>query len=557
MYRTRRAAIATEVAGPKQMQPKVFPAPIAGWVTADSLIASRPNSARILDNWFPMQMSARLRGGSRNWLVVESPIRSLMAYNTVIGSRMFACTDNMILDATAPNDLVLRDENGDPLLDQNDDPLLIDEGTLAEVTGLQSGYFCYVNFSTDGGDFLVAVNGTDALRVYDGTSWSAITATSSPISITGVETRRLSHVSAYRSRLFFVEKDTFRVWYLPVNSLGGAAGSLSVAGIFQKGGAVLFTATWSLYAGDGLDDKFVIVSTEGEVAVYQGSNPGDIDNWSLVGRYEITPPMGLRAHIRAGGDLLIATREGIIPISSAIEKDQAALSIDAVSAPIEPDWLRESVARPTAPWELIEWDRNNLMLVCMPNNTLDEAQNYSYVANKETGGWCRYTGWDVQCTVVYQDWLYFGTRDGRVMQAETGGDDDGVPFVCTYVGNWDPFDALGWLKTVHQARATFLTAFPVTPQISVSLDYTITLPSDPPSPPALPITPSLWDIGLWDEAVWDQSITRTTQSTRWVSIGRTGYAIAPQVRMTSAGDLQRDTELVEVTFTYERGGLVV
>jgi hypothetical protein len=400
------------------------------------------------------------------------------------------------------------------------------------------------------------VNGTDDLQLYDGTDWQAVNASSMPISITGVDTSTLSHVSAYRERLFFVEVDTFNVWYLPVNSIGGAAGLITMDGLFNKGGAVLFTATWSMYAGDGLDDKFVVVSTEGEVAVFQGDNPGDAESWGLVGRYEITAPMGPRGHFRAGGDLLILTREGIVPISKAIEKDAAALSLDAVSQAIEPDWSRESRSRVTRPWEFAKWTRENVGLVSMPNISEDVAENYQFVVNIETGAWCRYTGWDVQCTDIYQDWLYFGTRDGFVVQGELGGQDLEQPYVASYAGNWDPMGALGSVKTVHQARATFLTTSDVTPQITVSTDYTIRLPA-PPNAPFIESAASLWDVGLWDVAVWDENVQPYTFSTRWTTIGRTGYAIAPQVQLTSGSLEQPTAQLVEVTMTYEIGGLVV
>src|SRR5690606_6334073 len=53
--------------------------------------------------------------------------------------------------------------------------------------------------------------------------------------VTGVSTALWSHVNVYKNRLFFVRKDTLIVDYLNVDSLGGAASQLSLAGIFRDG----------------------------------------------------------------------------------------------------------------------------------------------------------------------------------------------------------------------------------------------------------------------------------------------------------------------------------
>ena len=123
-------------------------------------------------------------------------------------------------------------------------------------------------------------------------------------------------------------------------------------------------------AGDGVDDKCVFVSDLGEVAIYEGPDPSnadpetDTEPWRLVGRYDITEPLGKNAHMRAGGDLLIATVDGIVPISEAIRKDVAALSLSAVSRPIEPDWKKEARARlGDSPWELLKWPDRNMAIV--------------------------------------------------------------------------------------------------------------------------------------------------------------------------------------------------
>lgn len=632
---SKRAMIAQQGVAAQKMQYKTFPAPVAGWVSADSLIGARPGSALVLENFFPLQMSVRVRGGQRLWGRFPDSVTSMLVYNVLNGQKLFAATGTAIYDNSVRSDIYLTDENGDDLLDEDDEPLIIGDEPVAAVGGLTSGYWVGVNFATEGGYYLVAVNGSDPFLIYDGedfypisdtalhslgfdaetaefevgetltgtnsgatavivkvvkadeadtfgTLWlndlsgnfdddETITSASGSATsdgttgtgsimfgaITGdADTNELSHVSAYRNRLFFVKKDTMEVYYLPVGSITGALGLINMAGIFTRGGAVLMTATWSMDAGDGLDDKFVVVSTEGEFAVFQGSNPGDANDWQMVGRYDMTKPMGMKAIMRAGGDLLVATLEGLVPISQAINKDPAALSMAAVSANIQPDWLNAAIDRQALPWEILKWSRKNMMLVLTPTTSEDETEHYCFPCNIETGAWAKFTGWDTRCGEIFNDWAYVGTGDGRVMQIDIGGDDDGDIYVARYAGNWDPMGAIGILKDVKQARATFLTATDILPQISVSTDYKINLPS-PPNAPVLSDTPSLWDVGRWDQATWDAGSEKSTRVFGWRSIGRSGYAIAPQLQMTQSGSVQPTAELVEMTMTWESGGLVV
>lgn len=342
-------------------------------------------------------------------------------------------------------------------------------------------------------------------------------------------------------------------WYLPVDSLGGAAVEISLRGVFQKGGALLFMATWSLDAGDGVDDKAVFVSTEGEAAVYEGSYPGGAD-WSLVGRYDLSPPLGKNATMRAGGDLLIATKEGIVPISAAITKDTAALSLAAVTRKIEPEWKRELLTRGTTlPWSLLKWPAYNMAIVGLPTQgTLDPN---CLVVNIETGAWAKYTGWDTRCLGLFSDWAYFGTADGTILKCESTGSDNGAPYQCIAVHLFDHLKDIGPTHLIHQVRSTFLSSRTFTPKASVSVNYVVSLPAAPSAAPN-ESTGNEWDVGLWDTAVWDAAGDRSV-TTRWTSVGKNGFVVAPQMQVTCGQTAAPDAELISMELTYEHGGLVV
>jgi len=511
---------------------KTFPAPIRGWVLNENLATVGPASARVLDNWFPTTTGARIRAGAFKHATIGATVQSIWTYKSGGTEKLFAATDGSVFDITTPADR--------------------DVAPTATVTGQTSGYYATQQFGTAGGDYQYLCNGDDAPLLYDGSTFTAITGVSTP-AITGVTTTGLSQVWSYASRLFFVEKDTLNSWYLGVDSISGAASSFSLAGIVKRGGSLLLGARWSLDAGDGLDDKCVFITTEGEVAVYSGTNPGSASTWSLDGLYRIGKPLGRNCTMQAGGDLLIATETGLVPLSAAIRKDYAALNMSAVSAPIDPAWEASVSSRRALPWEVLKIAEKNMMIVTQPRSTSDlDAQ--CFAANLETGAWCRFTNWDVRCAALFNERGYFGANDGFVYLMESGGSDNEAPYTAAYAGNPDHLESPGTTKTFHQARALFLASSPFTPQVSAGVNYQYNFPAVPNS--VADYTADQWDVGLWDVALWDGSGTLEVVNTRMVSIGRTGETILPQLQVTLGVTPTPEIELVSYIVTYTDGEVV-
>ncbi|KTR05172.1 hypothetical protein NS365_13310 [Aureimonas ureilytica] len=514
-----------------------LPAPIGGWNTSENLTMASPGTALVMDNWRPTQTGATLRGGSITRATISlagDPVTSLMSYNGSTARRLFAASKTAIFDVSTPADPVVP--------------------PAAAVSGQTKGYYAFQNFTTSGGAFLTAVNGADPLLLFEPSQgWKKITGTSTP-AITGVSTSLLSHVWVYRNREFFIQADSLRAWYLPVNSIAGEAKLIDMNGVFQRGGALLFGATWSVDTGDGLDDKCVFVTTEGEVAVYTGADPSSASSWSLQGRYEVTRPLGPRGIMYAGGDLVIATEDGMIPLSEAVNKDPSVLNFAAISKPIFRDWQDAARDRRTLPWEVVKWPEKGYAIVSTPIAAPGQEPS-AFVVNTVTGAWCRYTNWDVRCLLLHAGRLYFGTGDGRIKEAEIGGNDDGAAIYYTLIGNPDHLGSRGVLKSVRQARATYRSSTPFIDRVSASMDYQTALPAPPPT--ATNVTANEWDAGKWDEAKWDAPEPPASIMQAWVSIGLSGTVMQYQVQITGALTAIPDTELLSIDVSYEPGGVIV
>jgi hypothetical protein len=230
----------------------------------------RSTAPSVLENWFPTATGIRMRGGTSVHAVTPGleDITALFTYVDGNNRSLFSATATKVFDVTASFDTgYIVDDLSDYLVDDLGDRIIFGNDPVPVVSGLSGGDWSVVQFSTPAGAFLRAVNGVNTPRVYDGATWSTAPA------ITGVTPESLSYVWSFKNRLFFVQKDTQNAWYLPVDSIGGAAVEFPLGGVFTRGGSLLFGASWSTDGGGGLSEQCAFFSSEGEVAVYQGTDP--------------------------------------------------------------------------------------------------------------------------------------------------------------------------------------------------------------------------------------------------------------------------------------------
>jgi hypothetical protein len=547
------------------LQTLTLPAPTRGIVQSENEAYMGAGGANVQDNWAPTMRGVKLRGGSIRWSdlhaldatvpPVPSPLRlpviSAFEYQSGNTAKMFAANATKLFDVTV---------NGPPTLvksGQTSGNYVAAQMANAAVSALGTSWMIVCNES---GDYPLRFNGSTWVTL-DGTV--AGTPTDGASKITGpvgsaVEFGHgLSYVWKYRSRLYFAEAGSMNAWYLPIDSVGGVLAKIPLAGAATRGGKLIAGTSWSLDAGDGIDQKNVFITDQGEVLIFTGTDPADAANWRQEGRYNISPPLGMNAHIAVGGDLLMLTVDGIVPLSQAITKDSGQLELAMITRNIKPLWRENVTAKRNWAWTAKKWDEYGALFVTTPGGA--PGSRYLLAANNVTGAWCRFS-WDATCFIRMRADMFFGTQDGIVMQADRTGYDDGLPYVATLVGGWEMFGAPANEVVWLQARASFHSSGsePFQPQLSATTDYIITLP---PAPPAWP-DPGLrevWDQGLWDHARWDQPSVGVApvRNTGWVSIGNTGFAHAPIVQVTVAQAAKPNVEMIAISATFNVAGVNV
>lgn len=566
----------------------------------------------VLDNWWPTPQTVQIRRGCAEYVALpgeDGYVQTLMTYNDGQNQKIFAATETAIWDITTPS------------------------APVKAQSGLTGGVWNFTQFATTGGIFLIAVNGSDKMRLFDGTHWfpigdqaiarltisstttafqggetvtggtSAATGTvlyadggfmfvvktssatfasgetvtgslgghavlsaaeetwwpalkaASTSSISSIQTSDFSFVWAYQARLYFIQKNGLNMWYLGADTVTGDATAFPMGGIFPDGGALMFGASWSLENSGqgGLSEQCVMVTDEGEVAIYQGYDPNLASSWSKVGQYRIDRPRGPRAFTRMGGDLLIATDTGMIPLAQAINKGVATLAPAAVSYPIEHDWDGYVSEREARTWQVAVWPENQMMAVALPR--LDGYDDTFLVANVRTGKWARFTGWDGACLATHNGQLYFGTSGGRIVAAWQTGMDMGKPFTATFVPLFSDGGASEVAKWPKEARIMLRGTYDVIWRVSMQYDYVLSIPAVPDA--SVANGANLWDEAIWDDAaaVWSSSEQKTAQRL-WTPVGGYGYALAPCLQITSGNVTPLDNELVRVDISILGGNLL-
>lgn len=487
-----------------------LPAPVGGLNARDSVANMPATDALTLTNWFPTPTSVDVRRGYASYATFTGDCETVIVYSGLTATKVFAAVVNgstrSIFDGSSGGALSSAAVGGA-------------SNTVQAVTSTR---YDYVHFGTIGGQFLSLVNGADTPLQYDGTTWSASTMTGS-----GLTVSRLFTSAVYAERLWFVEKDTFNVWYLPVNSITGTLTKLNVGSLFKMGGSLACIITVT-DADTTSADYICFVSTEGEIVAYLGTDPGSASTWTRVAYLVVGRPVarGNRTWCKFGNDALIVCADGVYPIRTAVATNGRSREL-AVSDKIRPLINADLLANGAKfGWQIILHPSGSKLIVNVPTN--ENVASRSYVMNTQTRAWCQFTGWNAFNYAVAQDTLYFG-GDGVLAKADriTDLDDNGSAISCDAKQAFNYLGARGRKKHLKLMRPLIALNGPCSIGVDVDMDYEDT-------PPATLYAVSggegdPWD-GLWS-AVWSQATTILRQ---WFSVTGEGNAVAPRMSVQAA-----------------------
>ena len=276
-FRVPRRASAAQTA-----QIAVIPAPTGGLNYRDPISAMSPLDALVLTNLIPKQQGVELRKG---WQQIteslEASIESVFGY-------------------TAPNP-----EDNKVFVAANGNIYDVTDGTYTVAvpsTGSDADEWWTTQFSTPGDTFLLAVSPGAGYWTYS-TSSGWVDRTAATLGLpTSVRT-----VAVWKQRVWFTAEGDANVYYLDnVDVVTGNCTSFAMGSTLRNGGYVSALINWTMDAGFSIDDFLIVVGTEGDVGVWQGTDPTSVDTFSLKGVWYVGPvPKYGRFYTGYGGDVMI------------------------------------------------------------------------------------------------------------------------------------------------------------------------------------------------------------------------------------------------------------
>lgn len=506
-------------------QTTTITAPVGGWNVINSLASMPPNEAVIIDNWFCLPTELKLRCGYSEWATgLDGEVNSFITYDAPNGDvKFFAATDTGKIYNVSTKGAV-----GAPV-----------------ISGLTNGKFKSIQFSNSGGNFTLAVNGADNLLLYNGTTVYSVTGVSTPYAITGVSTALFNDIHVHKRRIWVAEKESLRCWYLATDAIAGAASMFDFGPLFAMGGSIARLETWTLDAGNGMDDYFVVITTAGEIAVYTGVNPNDAADWSLKGVYYVGAPIGALSTCKYAGDVILINKDGLLPLSQCLMSSRVSTRLAITNKIQSQISLDTSNYGKLFGWQVIMYPPENMLILNVP---ADHGIFYQYAMNTITGAWSRFTNINTSCWTFINENLYFGGK-GSVSKFWDGTNDNGNPIQTDLLPAFSAFGNQVQIKKFNMTRISMGSdaLFTINNKINLEFDK-LTLPSTPQTSPSIGLAD--WDLAIWDTSYWGKSITPFFQ---WQLAAGMGYYASMRLKTASTN---ADVRFYSIDYVYDAGGVL-
>ena len=487
----------------------VIPAPTGGLNYRDPISAMSPLDALILTNFIPKQQGVELRKGWKQ--TTESlgeSIESVFGY-------------------TAPNP-----EDNKVFVAANGNIYDVTDGTYTAAvlgTGSDADEWWTTQFSTPADTFLLAVSPGAGYWTYStSTGWVDRTA-----STTGLPTT-VRTVAVWKQRVWFTAEGDANVYYLDnVDVVTGSCTSFAMGSTLRNGGYVSALINWTMDAGFSIDDYLIVVGTEGDIGVWQGTDPTSPDTFSLKGVWYVGPvPRHGQYFTPFGGDVMIVSELGLVPMSKLVagqySQDQQigpASKIQSVFAPLVRKQINQKF------FDVFVVPSSDVLVIKMP---ADAGTYRQFAMNVTTGAWCQFVGMPMRSAALINGQLYFGTNDGYTCLGLYG-NKDGVDEAGAG-GNsiegevqtaFQAFNTPAQLKKFGMARPIFIATAQPAVKLVVNTQFQFNTVGG--SPYFFDDANGIWDLSQWNGANW------VGQNTYQAWFGTQGLGYYGSLRMKVRG----------------------
>lgn len=479
---------------PQTTESDKVPAPIAGINAVSNIAEMGPTDAVSLFNLIPARYGCKVRTGWAEHCtnVGTGGVKTVIPFtgSIAVEDRLFAAAGNGIYEVSASSAA----------------PTLLEVFPVADAT---SGYGGWTNFTTIAGRFCLYCDETNGYYIWNESTddWTKTAAGAAAGQIDGVDPAEFVGVTIYKSRAWFVRKNSAIAYYLPVGLITGRVTEFNFGNKFKQGGNLAALFTWTVDGGAGINSFLVAISTSGDVIVYQGDDPDVPGNFIERGNWFIgQPPAGRRLAGSFGGELYLLSTYGLLPMSKLISGalvQQDDIYLTRKISPIVNDKM--ALTQDDLGWEVRLVPSENLLLLAAPKEVgLDSVQ---YVQSINSQGWAIYRDIPYFTGDTWHSQYYIGTDDNRVL-LHTGSVDNvlladpnaAINIEWSGIMGFRDYGPPGTFNRAHFIRPVFMAEQAPSFTVEARYDYNIseaTAPADAVAPSG-----ALWDVAIWDVSLW-------------------------------------------------------
>jgi len=262
---------------------------------------------------------------------------------------------------------------------------------------------------------VIMADGAGPILRYDGTSIVEAEFTTD----TGKDASEFNGVFAHHDRVYLWDDSELAFYYGDIGAVMGEVVRFPLDRLGKITGKITFISAATINASHGTNDILVIMTSTGMMILYEGLNPGDPNDWRLLGRVKVASPVSKFAIAAYGPDLWVLTTRGIVSVRDSLANGRMALS-SSVAEPIS-DLIADDVAafKGNQGWQLHPSEDGGHFFVNVP--TGDGYKQYTY--DTESRSWST-SDYPARWWHDIDGYTQFTHADGQACEPRDGGDID-------------------------------------------------------------------------------------------------------------------------------------
>lgn len=549
-YRQRKGRLGT--AFQPTVQDASIPASVGGVNALDSLMGMQATDCIYTYNLMPVEYGLRLRKGYIEWAEPDTAagdVRTIIPYEAYAdaNNKMFAVTPNGIYDVSSQGTTA-------PWAEQVGAVTTPAQWT---TTSGDAGWGVHVEYTDLGGDhWILYADEENGLFIYDTTTgfeawvrpgdaypvghpnapgnypnWTYPAGT--------VPYGDVVFVTVHKQRVWFVLRDDDNAYYGGTAAIFGAFTLFTFGAKMPHAGDLRGIWTWTMDGGDGIDDYLIAVGRGGDLMVYQGYNPADQANWSMVGSWFIgEAPESRRLATNYGSEMYILSVFGITNLRDLLQG--AAVNEIRVSPSAKINrFMRTDMeaSKDFQGWAIEINPEDGFMQVILPAPLTGVYAQYNQ--NLNTKAWGFWENVPIICATTWDGDYFMGGEDGKIYIYDGEYDGTtydgtlGTPIYFRTLTSFQPYGPHGTHKRVSHIRTIGILSSAVEFNVAPVYDYAIET-SLPSTNPVSGATGATWfpgvNSGIWDADQWvggpvaGSALVGTTGMGRVAAIAMNGNA---------------------------------